>query len=298
MEWMFGKSVEGIIELINQQLVQLDRKRLRIKTVFLSGGFSQSKYLQRQVNGLTDRFRFTLLSGANPWTAVAKGGAMMGLGIGCEVPSSCIKCPIHIGIVISQQFKEFDHKDGQKYTDSFENKPRARGAIKWLIAKGDLVEHNRGIEKSIKVIKKLAPTSPKSGGVFIIATSRDNWPDNELPGRFVANDYGERNSTARPALGIPQKDGQADRNIGQDEVINLSYNLGDIPMDTRKRTPDKYIADRNAAGMTFHRVEMEVEISVSRQGARLDLLWGKQTGLGGTGAPGFRLNSRSIEFPL
>ena len=47
MEDMFRKSVDGTLHLIEQQAWKLARERFR--AIFLSGGFSASKYLFRQV---------------------------------------------------------------------------------------------------------------------------------------------------------------------------------------------------------------------------------------------------------
>jgi hypothetical protein len=173
MERMFQKSVGDTIKLINEQLVQVDRKRLKISTIFLSGGFSQSEYLFRKIQDLTRQWRFNLLRGDDSWTAVAKGGALMGLGVGCNVPPACVKCPYHIGVVASKNFTVYDHEKSQMYTDTFDNTRRAKDHINWIISKGDLVPQKEGISKAIKVIHKLSRNGSKTGAVTLIFSQAD-----------------------------------------------------------------------------------------------------------------------------
>lgn len=50
--------------------------------------------------------------------------------------------------------------------------------------------------------------------------------------------------------------------------------------------------------MTYHQVEMELEISVTQSGARVDLVWGRTEGLyGDIGVRGYVLHSSDIAFP-
>jgi hypothetical protein len=63
MEDLFRPSVDGIKELVNQQLTQLDSARMTARTIFLSGGFSQSPYLFKEVQQIARNWRCDLLRG-------------------------------------------------------------------------------------------------------------------------------------------------------------------------------------------------------------------------------------------
>jgi len=63
MEEMFRYSVEGIISLINEQLIQVDRQDLKAKTIFMSGGFSRNEYLYKRVGKVARHWRCKLIRG-------------------------------------------------------------------------------------------------------------------------------------------------------------------------------------------------------------------------------------------
>lgn len=174
MEDLFKDSVDGTIQLINEQLVQIDLEHLRVGAIFLSGGFSRSQYLYKRVKNLAQEWGVNLFRSNDSWTAVAKGAALMGLGIGCgEIPPPNIKCPFHVGVVASTRFADFDHDPPQKYVDTFDGVARARDQICWLIAKGDLVTHDQGIEERLIVVRKSKPTGKKTGTVIVVTSQYD-----------------------------------------------------------------------------------------------------------------------------
>jgi hypothetical protein len=107
---------------------------------------------------------------------VAKGAVLIGLGLGCEIPPEAVKCPFHIGVVVSQRYNEFDHKVGQKYEDSFDTRtPRAKDCIRWVAAKGDLITANEGIHKTVKLVRRVTPNGSKRGTIRIVTSAADQW---------------------------------------------------------------------------------------------------------------------------
>lgn len=92
----------------------------------------------------------------------------MGLGVGCTIPPPALKCPYHIGVVLSKRFAEYDHELAQQYTDSFDNVARAKDNIKWVVARGDLVTNDGSIEKRVKILQKLTRTGKTTGRVTVV----------------------------------------------------------------------------------------------------------------------------------
>lgn len=216
MKDMFKESVDGTLDLIEQQIAQVESKRLRvqvgitwrivshrvakqdrqsIQTIFLSGGFSESKYLFRKVQKLCtgrsfklfhgpDRHftrypsvsRFTRTNHTHSWTAVAKGGTLMGLQLGCELPPLCHKCPVHVGALLSERFKEYAHLSEQRYTDTFDDELRAKDNIKWFISKGDLIAPDEPIKKRLRLVTKMSQAGHRPGSLTIV-TSTDSDPN-------------------------------------------------------------------------------------------------------------------------
>ncbi|KAF7556188.1 hypothetical protein G7Z17_g1667 [Cylindrodendrum hubeiense] len=232
---MFTKSVNGTIELITQQLTQVDQKRLRVKTIFLSGGFSKS-----------------------PWSAVAQGGVLMGLGLGCTPPAPSKQSPYHIGVVLAERWTMYDHEQGQKYDDCFDHVKRANDNIKWLVAQGDLITEDKGIEVTQFIIKKLSRNGNRAGSLTLVLS--------------------ELGSVIEPPTRLGNLTG------GRRSTVDLDFDLTNVPA-TR-------VADR-----TYSQVEMQLDVTVSQQGVNFELLPRPPRDLmGRTGAAGPRLAGHFVPF--
>jgi hypothetical protein len=182
MEMMFQECVDGIKRLIEQQLVLIDRERLATRTIFLSGGFSHNEYLFNRIQDLARSWRFELLRGSDCWTAVAKGGVLLGLGLGCKVPPAVVACPYNFGVVISKKFALYEHGWEQRYRDTLDHIERAHNHVEWVVSKGDLIKHDEPTEKTVKLVRKLTPAGSRAGRVTIIVSAAD------VPERFSPSD--------------------------------------------------------------------------------------------------------------
>lgn len=120
---------------------------------------------------------------------------LKGLGVHCDIPTECIKCPYHIGVVLSQRFTDFDHHPEQRYTDSFDNSERARDNIKWMVAKGDLITVEEGIDKQLKLVRKITSRGNQVGTVTIVTSDAD-----KPAGVFL-----QQQGTSHPAPSIPSR---------------------------------------------------------------------------------------------
>jgi hypothetical protein len=185
MERMFQLSVDGTIQLITHQLMQIHTSRLRVGAIFLSGGFSQSPYLFKRINS---SYSITLLRGYDSWTAVAKGATLMALDMGCGCPPPPVMTsPCHVGVVLASSFAEFKHNLQQRYEDSFDGAIRAKNEIKWIVNKGDLVTQEEGITKTIRTVRKLTPSGLKVGRVIIVTSQYEG--RGEIPSNLdIKND--------------------------------------------------------------------------------------------------------------
>ena len=175
MEEMFSDCIVGIRKLIQEQLLQidLDRRQLTVRTIFLSGGFSNSEYLFSKVNELARSQGFGLLRGSESWTAVARGGVLLGLGHRCQPPPSVIACPRSIGIVLSKKFALYNHEETQRYPDPFDRVQRARDVVEWVIHKGDMIKCDEITEKTVKLVRKVKPDGIQTGKLTIVTSSSD-----------------------------------------------------------------------------------------------------------------------------
>lgn len=180
MDKCFEKSVEGALNLTRRQIGQIrDEKRLQARTIFLSGGLSRSDYFYERVRNFARGFqsRINVLRGPtgleqrdgaevfSSWTAVARGGLLIGLGLDCEVPSPSLPSPFHLGFVLSERFALYEHPSEARYTDTFDNLERARNHVKWVVSKGDLVPPGRSIHRELKLVQKMSQPAQKPGSV-------------------------------------------------------------------------------------------------------------------------------------
>lgn len=118
------------------------------------------------------------------WTAVVRGAALIGLGIGCEAPPPCRACPYHIGVAASAEFRDYYPERETPhlvYVDEFDGKPRLKDQIKWLVAKGDLITAEDGIEKTVKIVRKMTRTGNRVGSVVVVlSTDREKGHEGTL----------------------------------------------------------------------------------------------------------------------
>ncbi|KPM41797.1 hypothetical protein AK830_g4680 [Neonectria ditissima] len=256
---MFKESVNGTIELITQQLTLVDQQRLRVKTIFLSGGFSESPYLQNRLKALARGWRLNLGYGNDRWSAVAQGGVLMGLGLGCRPPPPCKECPFHIGVVLAERWTVHKHELSQHYTDAFDKVSRAKESIKWLVAKGDLITQDEGIETTQSIVKKLSSNGNRAGTVTLVFAEFEATP--QPPTRFEDIPLNSRRWTK-----------------------DLEFDLGGALLD---RVPNQ----------RYFQAEMQLDVSVDQQGVRCELLTGRTKDfMGRTGAPGTLLDSHAESF--
>jgi hypothetical protein len=186
MERMFQLSVDGTIQLITHQLMQIHTSRLRVGAIFLSGGFSQSPYLFKRIHSLAREYSITLLRGDDSWTAVAKGATLMALDMGCgRPPPPVMTSPCHVGVVLASSFAGFKHNLQQRYEDSFDSAIRAKNEIKWIVNKGDLVTQEEGVTKTIRTVRKLTPSGLKVGRVIIVTSQYEG--RGEIPSNLDIN---------------------------------------------------------------------------------------------------------------
>ncbi|KAH7012861.1 hypothetical protein EDB80DRAFT_834451 [Ilyonectria destructans] len=255
---MFTKSVDGTIELITQQLTQVDQLNLRVKSIFLSGGFSRSPYLYNRLRALARGWRFNLVRGADSWSAVAQGGVLMGLGLGCTPPAPSKECPYHIGVVLAERWTEYNHQQGQKYVDGFDGVTRAKDSIKWLVAQGDLITPDEGIQVTQSIIKKLSRNGNRAGSLKLV--------------------FDETRS------GTELRNHLEDMTSGRRRTVDLDFDLAKV---SPTRVTDQ----------TYFQVEMQLDVAVNQRGVNFELLTGgTQDFMGQTGAAGTRLAVHGVSF--
>ncbi|KAK4225635.1 hypothetical protein QBC38DRAFT_482384 [Podospora fimiseda] len=241
LEYMFKPSVDGIKSLIEKQLVVADIQRIKVRTVFLSGGFSQSQYLFRRIHEITDSYRCQLVRSDNSWSAVARGAVLMGLGIDSELPPAAIPCPYHLGVIVSKQLGPYDLQSNHLYKDYFDSTFRVSQQVEWFLSKGDMITSEQPGTKTVRLVRKLLPGGSQAGEVVIIVSAADEDPESDNSRQELKISF-DLAATA------------------QDKIRDA------IEMVTDPKTQRKY-----------QRLELKLETNVGPAGVNIALLGGKST---------------------
>lgn len=72
MRSFFDPCVNGIIQLIKEQISQVERQGKRVKTIFLVGGFGESLFLKEELEFSMRLRKINLKRPDTSWTAVVR----------------------------------------------------------------------------------------------------------------------------------------------------------------------------------------------------------------------------------
>ncbi|KAK3986465.1 hypothetical protein QBC44DRAFT_297102 [Cladorrhinum sp. PSN332] len=271
METMFQDCIEGISKLIKRQLRLIAQKRtrdltLKVRTIFLSGGFSQNEYLFKCVKKLARDHQSEVVRARNPSTAVAGGGVLLGLGLECKIPPFVVECPYSLGVKASKDFAGYDHTEEQRYTDPLDGVMRARNHVEWFSFKGDLIEKDIATNTTINLSRKFTKGGSKSGRVTIVVS---------------------------PA-GDPQKPSPKD---GLPWEVCIDFDLlAKVPHDDIRRLlkPGKPSKTRQP----YEELALQLEVSIRQTVADIELVCGQTvTMTGQVNTRGYLLGRETIQFP-
>lgn len=180
--------MSGALSLIRRQVGQIRDGGFQPRTIFLSGGLSRSDYFYERIKAFARNFQplINVLRGPtgleqsnktdvfSSWTAVARGGLLIGLGVDCEIPAPSLACPFHLGFILSERFALHEHPESSRYVDSFDKVERAKNHIKWVLSKGDLVEPDKIVEKELILVHKMSMPAHKPGSITAVLCREDS----------------------------------------------------------------------------------------------------------------------------
>ncbi|KAF2117305.1 hypothetical protein BDV96DRAFT_571885 [Lophiotrema nucula] len=150
MSQFFHDCIDNVIELVQGQINQVEGKRHRVKSVFLIGGFSESEYLQQELQHSFGMRKLRLRRPEMSWSAVVRGGVLFGMEQGArQNQMTVIPSPKSYGFSCSRAFSKKMHTIKDVYTDPVTGQVNARGQFHWFVQKGDMLhaEEERVIEQ-------------------------------------------------------------------------------------------------------------------------------------------------------
>lgn len=183
MKSFFDPCVDGVIELYQGQLQQIERRGRRLRNVFLIGGFGESPFLQAELQTALSYRKVELRRPDTSWTAVVRGAVIHGIEKVNRPNVVFMKtCPQSYGIVLNETFRGSKFRSEDRYTDPITGDVQAHGQITWLIKKGDLILSNEGktSEKEFRVTFH----GTEEAGERKKKLSIYGYDDDDLPDRF------------------------------------------------------------------------------------------------------------------
>jgi len=140
---IFEPSIKKIKSLIGRQIETLEMQQLRVKSLFLSGGYAKSPYLFSEISAFANMWDINVERGINCWAAVPQGAVMKGLGLLTEAPPPVASCPRHYGVKTRRLYGWNNNLD--EITVGPEGTPWAAEQIKWIFHQGDVIWPDREI---------------------------------------------------------------------------------------------------------------------------------------------------------
>ncbi|KAI9868488.1 MAG: hypothetical protein M1813_005932 [Trichoglossum hirsutum] len=180
MRSFFDPCVDQVIELIQGQILQVEKTKNRVRNVFLVGGFGESPYLQRELNHSIGLRGITMQLPDTSWTAVVRGAVMYGIEKASHNNVTfTTTCPTNYGIVLDEIYVEHKYDGRERYTDPLTNNIMAHKQLTWLIRKGDLLLSDAKSETEKDFIFPFQKIDDLKFKLPIY-----EYPDDDLPDRF------------------------------------------------------------------------------------------------------------------
>ncbi|KAH7625276.1 hypothetical protein B0T09DRAFT_352661 [Sordaria sp. MPI-SDFR-AT-0083] len=135
---MFKHSVDKTLVLIGKAATQIQiAQKLRIRKIFLSGGFGRSPYLYERVKAWGMTMGIQVDRGDDCWSAVTRGAIIKSLGVHTSLPPIIRPCPRHYGIKVRTQYAPYNSHRPSDIDVDVEGVKWATDQIRWFINKGD-----------------------------------------------------------------------------------------------------------------------------------------------------------------
>lgn len=97
MRSFFKPCVDQIIDMLQGQCLQVESDRSVVRSIFMSGGFSNSDFLLSRVRSFARLRRIEVQRGPRPQAAVILGAVAKGMGFNCDnetIVTPCVSVPL------------------------------------------------------------------------------------------------------------------------------------------------------------------------------------------------------------
>ncbi|KAI4698491.1 hypothetical protein J4E81_005714 [Alternaria sp. BMP 2799] len=133
---MFEPSLRQTYELIHEQIRRARTNKLKIKYIFLVGGFSENPYMYGEIKSFVAKCGIQAIRPSYAWSAVVRGAAVKGLEDGSNNAVLKRKSRRYYGTPYSIPFNRRVHDNRDVYHDPFDGRKMAYNQMSWLLKKG------------------------------------------------------------------------------------------------------------------------------------------------------------------
>ncbi|KAK3396747.1 hypothetical protein B0T20DRAFT_355975 [Sordaria brevicollis] len=280
LKQMFEHSVHKTLVLIGQAATHIQiAKKLKVRKIFLSGGFGRSPYLYERVKHWGATSGIQVDRGDDCWSAVTRGAIIKSLGVHTDLPPVIRPCPRHYGIKVRMQYAPYEsHKPSDLDVDP-EGVSWATDQIRWFVNKGDAIFPGKPLIStydchwSMKASHFHAP--PNGTGTGTAAGARAG-PSHNFGGSF-SNRFDKRGGAVSNNMAPPPPPPDVFREVvfvassaeepptrfgavnkGRDQTVTLKCNLTKIPDKNRTKFVNKDFGE-------YYKFMVKVEIHVTEK---------------------------------
>ncbi|EOA92058.1 uncharacterized protein SETTUDRAFT_86462 [Exserohilum turcica Et28A] len=148
---MFDSSIFQTYELIQEQIKRARESNIKIKYLFLVGGFSESPYMFSKIKSFVEKQEIQAIRPLYAWSAVVRGAVTKGI----EQGSGAIlkrKSRRHYGTSYSSRFNKRVHNKADMYVDEYDGQRWARNQMSWLIQRGQDMHASDATHAAVEIV--------------------------------------------------------------------------------------------------------------------------------------------------
>ncbi|KAH3949858.1 hypothetical protein HBH53_083220 [Parastagonospora nodorum] len=177
MQEMFEFPLRRTYELLQDQMKQARRGgKIKIKYVFMVGGFSESPYIYDKIKAFAEANGLEVIRPAYAWSAVVRGAAAKGLEGDGRAPIKNRKCRRHYGTNYAPVFEPGKHKEADAYICSYTGIKRASSQIRWILHQDQDLATNAESHAEVSFCKFFWPGDSRTMTIDLLACNVEKAP--------------------------------------------------------------------------------------------------------------------------
>ncbi|KAJ4324502.1 hypothetical protein N0V94_001242 [Neodidymelliopsis sp. IMI 364377] len=218
---MFESPLARVYELLLEQIQQArQNSSVRLKYIFLVGGFSQSPYVYSQIKAFAEKQGLLTIRPASAWSAIVRGATAKGLEGDGRSRIRNRKCRRSYGTDCMSPFVSGRNRVADQVRDQYTGVLYARDQMEWIMKKGQDLSTSSECHGKIDLVHRVWRDKERFMIVDLLASNADKAPyRSKHPDVYTV-------ATLRVNLeSVPQKFFKAQRSPSGDLYYELAFNV-------------------------------------------------------------------------